>query len=67
MATETIDFELEPYKLFDLYLSGRGITSRWVASNLNVSDSYICKIRSGASVLTENIRQKLNELLETDY
>lgn len=61
------DIKLSPSKLFDLYLSGRGVTSQWVADNLDVTCSLISAIRSEKLPLTEKMREKINELLETDY
>lgn len=67
MAEILIDFELKPYKLLDLYMTSKGIPSSWTARNLDVSVSLISEIRSGKANLTENMRQKINELLETNY
>lgn len=67
MAETFIEIELKPYKLIDLYLTSRGITSKWVADYTEVSPSLIHMIRTGKATLTEEMRQKINELLETDY
>lgn len=67
MVEKITKIGLNPAKLFDIYLNGHGISSTWVANSLEVSISLISKIRSGKIPLTENMRQKMNELLETDY
>lgn len=67
MSDLFVEITLNPSKLFDLYLSGRGISSQWVADNLDVSCALISAIRSGKIPLTEKMRQKINELLETNY
>ena len=66
--TETLfEIELKPYKLIDLYMTGKGIKSTWVAQYLDVSVALISGIRSGKATLTEEMRQKINELLEINY
>lgn len=67
MEKEVVDIQLSPAKLFDLYLSGRGISSTWVANSLDVSVSLISKIRSERCVLTETMREKMNDLLGLSY
>lgn len=67
MTENFIDLKLEPFQLFNVKLSGQGVTNKWIADNLEVSCSLISKIRSGDALLTEKMRQKLNELLDTDY
>ncbi len=67
MENEVIDIKLSPSKLFDLYLSGHGISSQWVANSLDVSVSLISKIRSESVNLTNEMREKMNDLLDTTY
>lgn len=67
MAETFIELELKPYQLFDFYISGHGHTNKYIADCLNVSPSLISKIRSNRIALSEKMRQKINELLETDY
>lgn len=65
---ETIfEIKLKPYKLIDLYMESRGINSSWVAKYVDCSTSLISAIRLGKANLTEKMRQKINELLETDF
>lgn len=66
--TETfIELELKPYQLFNFYISGHGYTNKFIADSLNVSPSLISKIRSNQIDLSEKMRQKINELFDTDY
>lgn len=67
VAQNTVEVTLEPYVLFDLKIAGSGISNIWIANNLEIHPSYVSKIRRGEVALTEKIRQKMNELLETDY
>jgi plasmid maintenance system antidote protein VapI len=67
MKENVIDLQLSPAKLFALCIEGRGIRLTWIAHNLDVSVSLISKILSEDCNLTEKMREKLNDLLETDY
>lgn len=67
MQENIVEITLSPAKLFDLYIKGRGIKYDWIAGHLDYSTNYITKICSEKVILTEKIRQSLNELLETDY
>lgn len=70
MWTDTenfIEIKLEPFQLFDLHISGQGHSNKWIAGYLDVSSTYISKIRLGERKLTEKMRKKLNELFETDF
>lgn len=67
MQENIIEITLSPAKLFNLYINGHGMTYTWVAENLDLSPDYIIKICNERVSLTDKIRHKLNELLETDY
>lgn len=67
MEIEVIELELPIHKLFDLYILGSGIKYKWIASNIGISASHLSKMCKGEKRLTEKMRQKMNELLETNY
>lgn len=67
MEENVIEITISPAKMFRLYLNGRGISYTWVAKYLDLTPDYINKICNERVSLTEEIRQKLNELLDVDY
>lgn len=67
MEQNIVEFTFSPAKMFDLYLQGHGIKYSWVAQNLDLSTDYIIKICSEKLSLPPKTRQKINELLETNY
>lgn len=67
MDNEIIGHTFSTHKLFDLYIIGSGFKYKWVASNIGISASHLCKVCKGEKRLTEEMRQKMNELLETNY
>lgn len=67
MEEKIVEITLSPAKLFDLYLKGHMIPYSLVANNLDFTTSYISQICTEKLPLTNKIRKRLNELLETDY
>lgn len=67
MEEKIIEIDLTPAKLFIFYIKGHGISYKWIADNLNVTVSYVSQVLNGKFRLTEEMRQKMNELLETNY
>lgn len=67
MSEKEFDAKLTPAKLLDLYIEGRGIKAKWIADYLGVTPAYISQIRSGKFPFTDDMREKVNELLETNF
>lgn len=67
MEQNIIEITLSPAKMFYLYIQGNGIKYKWIAQNLDLSTDYIIKLCSEKLPLPEKVRQKINELLETNY
>lgn len=67
MSQKFVEMELSPSKLFDLYLKGHGITYKWIGDNLEFSSTYISQICKEKYPLPDSIREKMNDLLNTNY
>lgn len=67
MPEKFIEISFSPAKLFYLYIKGHGYSYRWISGNIDVSPTYISLTLSEKVPLSENVRKKLNELLETNY
>lgn len=67
MEEKEFDAKLSPAKLLDLYISGHGLKGKWIADYLGVTPAYISMIRSESCTLTNEMREKINQLLETSF
>lgn len=67
MEEKIIEITVSPAKMFDMYLKGHGISYTWVAAYVDFTPTHISQVCGGKASLTENLRQKLNELLNTNY
>lgn len=45
----------------------RGMTQRFVSTKTGIDETYLSDLLNGYKPLTDNVRNKLNEFLGTDY
>lgn len=67
MEEKIIEITLSPAKLLQLYIKGHGISYAWIARNLDYTPTYIAGMCNENLPLSKKTREKINELLETNY
>jgi plasmid maintenance system antidote protein VapI len=45
----------------------RGLKQTWVATKAGISPAHLCNILAERSLLTDDIRARINKVLGTDY
>jgi plasmid maintenance system antidote protein VapI len=48
----------------DELMTFQGRSSNWLASRLDVDQSYVSKLRSGAKPITEDLAQRISRILD---
>lgn len=56
-----------PYENIAKYLKSRGISISFIAKQIKTDRCHLARCLSGTSNLTEKNRQKINQLLGTEY
>lgn len=67
MKKETVVEERDPRELFREHLEMRGTKQKWLADQTGVSQEHISNILCSRVLLTDEVRQKINEALGTEY
>ena len=61
------NLQLPVYKQFEIYIKNQKVTYISIASELSISRSHLTRLLSGERPLTDEIRSKLNILLDTSF
>lgn len=59
--------DMETNVLFKNELKKRGISITWLADNIGIGIQHCSRILLGNKKLTEKTRQKMNEVLQTNF